>query len=261
MGYPELHGQTALVTGAARGIGAAVVRSLAEQGTRVLACDIDGEGVRHLAAELDGARGAVHPHAVDVTDAPAVERLVERSESEYGPLDALINVAGILNTDDLVKLDTGEWRAVFDVNTHGVFHVSRAVAERMIPRSRGSIVTVASNAAQVPRARMGAYAASKAASAMFTRCLGLELAEYGIRCNVIGPGSTDTPMLRSMWRTEQDRRATLHGSLENHRIGIPLGRIARPEDVADAVLFLVSDRARHITMQNLHVDGGAALGA
>ncbi|MFE6450654.1 2,3-dihydro-2,3-dihydroxybenzoate dehydrogenase [Nocardiopsis dassonvillei] len=261
MGYTELDGRVALVTGAARGIGAAVVHALAGQGTNTVACDIDGEGVERMAAELGAERGGVHPHAVDITDARAVERLVNRAEAEHGPIDVLVNVAGVLNTDDLVKLDTVQWKAVFDVNTHGVFHVSRAVAAQMIPRGRGSIVTVASNAAQVPRMRMGAYAASKAASAMFTRCLGLELAEHGIRCNVIGPGSTDTPMLRSMWHDERDRQATLVGSTETYRVGIPLGRLALPEDVADAVLFLVSDRARHITMQNLHVDGGAALGA
>ncbi|GAA4947656.1 2,3-dihydro-2,3-dihydroxybenzoate dehydrogenase [Streptomonospora halophila] len=261
MRYAELSGRVALVTGAGRGIGAAVARGLAEQGARVVACDVDAAGLRRLSGEAAADTGRIHPHTVDVTDADDTERLVNHVEAEYGPIDVLANVAGVLRTDDLVKLDTADWRAVFDVNTHGVFHVSRAVAGRMVSRGRGSIITVASNAARVPRAGMGAYAASKAASAMFTRCLGLELAEHGIRCNIVSPGSTDTPMLRSMWHDERDREATLKGSLERHRIGIPLQRLARPEDIADAVLFLVSDRARHITMQDLQIDGGAALGA
>jgi 2,3-dihydro-2,3-dihydroxybenzoate dehydrogenase len=108
---------------------------------------------------------------------------------------------------------------------------------------------------------MAAYCASKAASALFTKCLGLELAEFGVRCNVVSPGSTDTPMLHSMWTDDSGADATLDGSLSAYRVGIPLGKLARPEDVAHAVAFLASDAAGHITMHDLCVDGGAALGA
>jgi 2,3-dihydro-2,3-dihydroxybenzoate dehydrogenase len=107
---------------------------------------------------------------------------------------------------------------------------------------------------------MSAYAASKAAAVAFTRCLGLEVARYGIRCNVVAPGSTDTPMLHSMWRDETGRARTIGGQLETYRVGIPLGRLARPSDVADAVAFLLSDQAAQITMHTLTVDGGATLG-
>jgi 2,3-dihydro-2,3-dihydroxybenzoate dehydrogenase len=149
------------------------------------------------------------------------------------------------------------WDRMFAVNTTGVFLVSRAVARRMLPRATGSIVTVASNAAGVPRAGMAAYGASKAAAASFTRSLGLELAPHGIRCNVVAPGSTDTPMLRELG-PDADRRV-IAGDPDSFKAGIPLGRIAAPDDVADAVRFLVSDRARHITMHDLYVDGGATL--
>jgi 2,3-dihydro-2,3-dihydroxybenzoate dehydrogenase len=120
---------------------------------------------------------------------------------------------------------------------------------------------VASNAAGVPRAEMAAYAASKAAAAHFTRCLGLELAPRGIRCNVVAPGSTDTAMLRSMWAEGQGAQSTIDGSPQHYKIGIPLRKLAQPEEVAEAVLFLASNRASHITMQDLYVDGGAALRA
>lgn len=130
----------------------------------------------------------------------------------------------------------------------------------MKERRAGTIVTVSSNAAFVPRVGMAAYASSKAAATAFTKCLGLELAEFGIRCNVVSPGSTDTPMLRGMWKTDSDRSVTIDGSLGSYRAGIPLGKLARPEDVADAVAFLVSDRAGHITMHDMCVDGGATLG-
>jgi 2,3-dihydro-2,3-dihydroxybenzoate dehydrogenase len=108
---------------------------------------------------------------------------------------------------------------------------------------------------------MAAYCASKAASAMFTRCLGLELASYGVRCNVVSPGSTETSMLHALWHDESGRAATLGGSPADFRLGIPLGRIAAPEDIAEAVTFLASARARHITMHDLRVDGGATLGS
>ncbi|MQA98651.1 MAG: SDR family oxidoreductase, partial [Streptosporangiales bacterium] len=121
---------------------------------------------------------------------------------------------------------------------------------------------VASNAGGVPRSGMAAYAASKAAAAQFTRCLGLEVGAYGIRCNIVAPGSTDTPMLRSLWPDPEDpagAAGTIDGDPSAYRVGIPLRRIATPEDVAAAVAFLVSPHSRHITLQELYVDGGAAL--
>jgi 2,3-dihydro-2,3-dihydroxybenzoate dehydrogenase len=149
----------------------------------------------------------------------------------------------------------------FAVNTHGVFHLSRAVASHMQGRRSGSIVTVGSNAASVPRTQMAAYAASKAAAHQFTLCLGLELAPLDIRCNLVAPGSTDTPMQRQLWTDAHAAERIVRGSLESFRTGIPLGRIAAPTDVAEAVLFLLSHAARHVTLHTLTVDGGATLGA
>jgi 2,3-dihydro-2,3-dihydroxybenzoate dehydrogenase len=167
----------------------------------------------------------------------------------------VLHVGPVLDTTD------DDWSGVFDVNAGGVFRVSRAVAAYMVERRRGAIITVASNAAGVPRMQMAAYAASKAAAAHFTRCLGLELAGSGVRCNVVSPGSTDTEMQRRMWTTPDDAIRTVAGRPDLFKVGIPLGRIADPDDIAAAVLFLASDQARHITMQDLYVDGGAALRA
>jgi 2,3-dihydro-2,3-dihydroxybenzoate dehydrogenase len=230
--------RVALVTGAARGIGAAVARSLAGLGARVAAVDLDG------------------PYRADVADAAAVERVFDAVEHDLGPVDIAVNVAGILRTGDATGLSDADWAALFAVNATGVFHVSRAAARRMVPRRRGVIITVGSNAAGVPRAGMAAYAASKAAAAHFTRSLGLELAPRGIRCNVVAPGSTDTDMQRAMAGA-----TPVTGDPAAFKVGIPLGRLAAPEDVADAVTFLVSDRARHITLHDLYVDGGATLRA
>ncbi|GGM15554.1 2,3-dihydro-2,3-dihydroxybenzoate dehydrogenase [Streptomyces fumigatiscleroticus] len=257
----SLAGRLALVTGASRGIGEAVVTALAEQGARVVATDVLPEGLRAL-ARTHGDQVVARP--LDVTDSAAVESLVDTVERELGPLDIAVNVAGILRHADVAELGDEDWRATFAVNTDGVFHVSRATTRRMAERGHGALVTVASNAAGIPRAGLSAYAASKAAAVMFTKCLGLEVAARGVRCNTVSPGSTLTDMQRALWtagdETEAARRV-IEGDLAAHRTGIPLGRIADPADIADAVVFLVSDRARHITMHDLYVDGGATLRA
>ncbi|MBW4716873.1 2,3-dihydro-2,3-dihydroxybenzoate dehydrogenase [Saccharothrix obliqua] len=237
-------GRVALVTGAGRGIGAAVAAALTEAGAIVAGVDLKGAA-----------------HEADVSDVDSVEEVVDHVERVLGPISILVNVAGVLRMGRILDTTDEDWRRTFAVNTDGVFHVSRAVARRMAPRRAGVIVTVGSNASGVPRADMGAYAASKAATTMFTRCLGLELAEHGIRCNVVSPGSTDTEMQRALWTDDEGPARVIAGDPAGFRVGIPLGRIADPADIADAVLFLVSDRARHITMQNLYVDGGATLRA
>jgi 2,3-dihydro-2,3-dihydroxybenzoate dehydrogenase len=255
----EFMNKTAVVTGAAQGIGAAVVRALAERGARVAALDTNADGLAILAAELGGP---VTPFPTDVRDSAAVEETIDRIERDLGPIDILVNVAGILRMNSVASLTDDDWAATFAVNTTGVFNISRAVTRRMVPRRSGVVVTVGSNAATTPRMRMAAYAASKAASAQFTKCLGLELAQYGIRCNVVSPGSTDTAMQRQLWTdAAAGAESVIRGDLETHRLGIPLARLADPSDIADAVVFLASDRARHITMHDLRVDGGATPGA
>lgn len=260
----ELAGRIALVTGAGRGIGEAVVAGLVGHGAAVLATDAAEDGLTALADKY-GAQVTVRP--LDVTDPAAVEALVAEAEQALGPLDIVVSVAGILRRSDVVDLTDEDWRATFAVNADGVFHVSRSAARRMTGRGRGSIVTVASNAAGIPRAGLSAYAASKAAAVMFTKCLGLEVAAHGVRCNTVSPGSTLTEMQRALWSASgaadesAAARGVVEGDLAAYRTGIPLGRLADPADVADAVLFLVSDRARHITMHDLYVDGGATLRA
>jgi 2,3-dihydro-2,3-dihydroxybenzoate dehydrogenase len=222
--------------------------------------DLDSTGLHHVVSTLPGP-GRHVGYPADVRDPAAVAAVVDRVETELGPIGILVNVAGVLRTGPALDISDDDWAAVFAVNTSGVFHACRAVGRRMAIRGMGCIVTVASNAAGVPRARMSAYAASKAAAAHFTRCLALELAPRGIRCNIVAPGSTDTAMLRSMWPDGQGAQSVIDGAPELYKVGIPLQKLAQPAEVAEAVLFLASDRASHITMQDLYVDGGAALGA
>lgn len=250
----------AVVTGAAGGIGAEIGRALVAGGVPVALLDRDIVALWKLAAALDDSGERVLAVATDVTDSADVDAAIDKVEAELGPVAHLVNAAGVLRSGPADELTDEEWDTTFAVNASGVFHVSRAVARVMVPRGRGSIVTVASNAALTPRMGMSAYAASKAASAMFTKCLGLELAGHGIRCNVVAPGSTRTPMLTAL-QGDAAERASIEGVPDAYRIGIPLGRIAEPSHIADAVLFLLSERAAHITMHELTVDGGAALGA
>jgi 2,3-dihydro-2,3-dihydroxybenzoate dehydrogenase len=246
-----LSGRIALVTGAAGGIGAAVVRQLRDEGARVVATDLAAPEL----AEDENLWSAT----LDVTDAAAVESLVAEVEERWGAIDLGASVAGVLQTGLVADMPDADWHRTFAVNAHGVFHFGRALARRMEPRGRGSIVVVSSNAAGVPRHAMAAYAASKAAATMFTRCLGLELAPAGIRCNIVAPGSTLTPMQTGMWADEHGAERVIAGLPEQFKAGIPLGKLATPDDVADSVVFLLSDRAAHITMADLYVDGGATL--
>jgi 2,3-dihydro-2,3-dihydroxybenzoate dehydrogenase len=249
-----LSGRLALVTGAGGGIGAAVVRLLVEEGARVVATDLPSTALSGLAF-LNGVR--VEP--LDVSDGAAVEALFDRIEAEDGPIDFVASVAGVLSNATVDQTSDAEWRRVFAVNTDGVFHLGRAASRRMGERGRGGFVTVSSNAAGVPRHAMAAYAASKAAATMFTRCLGLELGPRGVRCNIVAPGSTLTPMQTGMWADEDGAARVIDGSPATFKAGIPLRKLATPEDIAEAVVFLLSDRAAHITMTDLYVDGGATL--
>jgi len=251
-------GRIAFVTGAAGGIGAAVTRMLRDSGATVVATDREAPDV--AGAGIGGAP-TIHGHALDVADAAAVDALVARVESELGPIDLGVNVAGVLSTASVLDLGADEWRRTFAVNADGVFHVSQALARAMAPRRRGAMVTVSSNAAGIPRQNMAAYAASKAAATMFVRCLGLELAPLGIRCNIVAPGSTRTPMQTGMWTDAGGEGRTIAGTLETFKSGIPLGKLAEPDDIANAVMFLLSEQAGHIAMSDLYVDGGATLRA
>ncbi|MEK5115047.1 2,3-dihydro-2,3-dihydroxybenzoate dehydrogenase [Bacillus sp. FSL R5-0677] len=256
----ELKGKIAIVTGAAQGIGEAVVRTLAKQGVSIAAIDNNAELLYKMTNELNILNGHVIAFPADVRDRTNIDKIVEKVEATMGPIDILVNVAGILRVGSIETLSDEDWHSTFEVNTTGVFYVSRAVIKYMKSRKTGAIVTVGSNAANVPRIGMSAYAASKAAVTSFTKSMALELAEYNIRCNIVSPGSTETEMQRAMWEGDNDIEMVISGSLDKYKLGIPLKKLAKPSDIAEAVLFLISDQSAHITMHNLCVDGGATLG-
>lgn len=251
MAVPGVSGKTVLITGAAGGIGTATARAFAEAGANVVLTDIGP-------APSDSQWDAVGVYVqADVTDPEAVAGLFDRAQGLHGQVDAVVHTAGVLTTGPVSELTDSEWDRVLTVNATGTMVVTRA-ASRVL-RGPASITVVSSNAGAAPRAGMAAYAASKAAATAFVRSLGLELGPLGIRCNVISPGSTDTSMLRGMWDTPDGPAATIAGSPESFRLGIPLGRIAEASEIAGCAVFLASDAARHITLHDLRVDGGATL--
>lgn len=251
----DFSGQRVWVTGAASGIGQAIAGAFAAAGALVTALDIN---------PADSLPGCFQQR-LDVTDAQQVAITCERLLAEQGGVDVLVNAAGVLRVGTLDRLTAADWHKCMAVNAAGVFHLLSTLTPVFRTQRRGAVVTVASNAAHVPRMGMAAYCASKAAVRSLTQCAGLELAPYGVRCNLVSPGSTDTPMLHGMFADADIRQRSIStliaGLPEQYKAGIPLQKIATPQDIANAVLFLASDMASHITMQDIVVDGGATLAA
>lgn len=240
-----------LVTGARGGIGSAVSEQL------------HGLGYEVVGVDLPSARSAtVVPGEqidLDVTDAEAVAAVIG-SIGESGPLHAVVHAAGVLLARSALDVSLEEVSRVTAINYLGTVAVMTAAARTMIEQdargegNRRCLLTVASNSGRLPRAGMAAYAASKAAAAHFTRSLGLELARHGIRCAVVSPGTTNTRMLDGM----PAGCDPVVGDPDLYRTGIPLGRIAQPQDVAAVVSFLLSPAASHLTLTDIAVDGGAS---
>lgn len=251
----DLASRTALVTGAAHGIGRAVCVELARRGASVWAADVLEEGARTTAAEVERAGGRCRPRRLDVTDETGVRALVE----EIGPVDILVNVAGGVlgqTARPIDEVSAAEWEAILAVNLSGAFTCCRAVVPGMKERRHGRIVTISSGAGRsVSLTGIQAYASAKAGQIGLTRQLAHELGPFGITVNSVAPGFVlSNPATRVQWESYGEAgQAALVES-------IPLRRLGTPEDIAFAVLYFVSDEAAWCTGQTLSVDGGRWLG-
>lgn len=246
-----------IITGAAGGIGLAICEALLAQQHQVWAVDVDIGPLQELAIQYPQH---LHRVALDVSDFKSVNAWLTPVLASHR-IDELVCAAGVLQMGYVHELSPAAWQRTFAINTEGVFNLCQPLAAHMRAQRQGAIVIISSNAASTPRSNMSAYAASKAATTHFARCLALELAPFGIRVNSVSPGSTDTPMQQSMWQMGSSKDTVIYGSATDFRLGIPLQKIATPADIAQGVLFLLSDAASHICMHDLRIDGGATLDA
>jgi NAD(P)-dependent dehydrogenase (short-subunit alcohol dehydrogenase family) len=245
----SLEGRCALVTGAARGIGFSIAKSLCERGMKVALNDVDPEGAARAAGELASLGHRCLPCPGDVTRAADVASIVGRAEKELGPLWLLVNNAGTFHSAPTADFPEEAWDREFAVDVKAAFLCSKAALSTMIPRRAGRIIVISSIAGLIVRTRQIAYCAAKAAAIHFARCLAVEMAPHGITVNCICPGMTDSEMLRKS-------AASRGAGLSDYEAMIPAGRLAKGEDHASAVLWLASDEAGHVTGQVLSVDGG-----
>jgi NAD(P)-dependent dehydrogenase (short-subunit alcohol dehydrogenase family) len=242
-------GKTVVVTGAGQGIGRAVAFAFARAGAAVVLADIDRDAGRDAGAELQEEGAAALFCACDVAEPAAVEAMVAAAQERFGGIDVLINNAGI-GGGGILTGDLGAWERVLRVNLTGAYLCARAVAPSMAARGGGAIVNIASTRALMSEADGEPYAASKGGLLALTHALAVSCARQGIRVNAISPGWIDT----SAWRRRGERRpATLRP--EDH-LQHPAGRVGRPEDIAEACLYLAGPQAGFVTGQNLVVDGG-----
>jgi 2,3-dihydro-2,3-dihydroxybenzoate dehydrogenase len=257
-------GRVAMITGAGSGIGRATATAFARAGARVALCDVAPAALASTAEELGQLGHAPLSFELDVTDRARVDAVVADIVRTCGTLDILFNSAGVLRRPmPLIDLPEGLWDLHWDVNLMGTILCAQAAAREMVTRRYGRIINVASIAADLPRMNLGHYCVSKAGVRMFTKCLALELADQGVTVNALGPGPTDTPMVRGRAQDEASLKAAhdfaVLGAPEVFRLGIPTGHINTPEDQAAAVLFLASEEAAQITGHILYVDGMAKL--
>jgi 3-oxoacyl-[acyl-carrier protein] reductase len=249
----KLKDQVAIVTGGSRGIGRAIVNALAAEGAKVaLVYRGSKEAADATVQAITKSGGTAVAYQVDVTDPKAAQECVEAVEKQWGPVNILVNNAGVIHDDLFVRLEPDNWNKVLATNLGGTYNFCKAVAYGMMKQRKGRIINVSSVAADHVNMGQTNYAASKGAINSFTRALAVELASRGVTVNAIAPGFIDTDMSAAVRNKAGDMIEKKY---------IPMKRIGKPEEIAKVALFLASEDASYITGQVLTVDGGLSLGS
>jgi NAD(P)-dependent dehydrogenase (short-subunit alcohol dehydrogenase family) len=255
----DLSGRVALVTGSAGGIGRAIAFALAENGATIAVNDLNPKG-EETCREIEEQGGKAHFFAADVGDSNSVNAMVAAVEKDLGPIDVLVNNAGVnvgagKARRPVYEFTDEEWHRITRIDLDGVFYCSRVVSAGMVRRRRGAIVNIGSVLGLIPIRLQCAFSAAKAGMLNFTRSHALEVGQFGVRVNGIAPGSILTEGTKNLFYNEEAKR--LSESLISH---IPLGKPGETKDIANAVLYLVSDEASYVTGHVLVVDGGWTAG-
>ena len=251
----DLEGRIVFVTGAAGGIGKEICKRFAEEGSIVIATDLDALLLKDLKSKLKGLKGSVQTHELNITDALAVESVVSKVLEENGKIDALINNAGWDYAAPFVETDPNLWQKLININLMGPLNLQKAVLPSMINSGSGKIVNIASDAGRVGSSGESVYSACKGGIIAFSKTLAREQARNGIIVNTVCPGPTDTPLLQSFVGNSEFSKKIYDGL----KRAIPLKRIGQPEDLPGIVAFLASSDANFITGQTISVSGGLTM--
>jgi len=244
-----LNEKIAIVTGAGRGIGRGIVEKLAAIGARVVISDIDQGSAQETARAIGGLTVGLR---VDVTSKVSVEAMVKEVMEHFGHVDVLVNNAGWDKVGPFLESDEPDWEKVIAINLYGMLHCCKAVLPVMVAQGSGKVVNIGSDAGRVGSSGEAVYSATKGGVIAFTKTLAREMARYKINVNCVCPGPADTPLFAELGQDQPRLREALEKA-------IPWRRLARPEDIANAVAFLVSDEAEFITGQTLSVSGGLTM--
>lgn len=242
-----LQGKTAIVTGAARGLGAATARRLAHEGANVVIADLNSDSANALAESLRSEGGNALGVAADITNAHDVDRLVQETTRAFGGIHILVNNAGITRDNYLVKMSEDDWDLIMNVMLKGAFLTTRAVMPAMIEQHWGRVINISSRA-HFGNPTQSNYSAAKAGLIGMTKALSMEQGRYGITVNAVAPGFIDTEMVQSLPTYETIKERAIQAQ--------PVKRIGRPDDVANTVVFLASECASFISGEVVHVTGG-----
>jgi 2-hydroxycyclohexanecarboxyl-CoA dehydrogenase len=248
-------GRVALVTGGARGIGAAIARGLADDGLAVAIADLRLAEARQLVSEIEAANGKTLAVELDVTNSESVSAAVAATRERFGQIDVLVNNAGWDELKPFLDTDEEFWDRVIEVNFKGALRLTRQVLPEMVERRWGRVVNIGSDAGRVGSSLESVYSGAKGGIIAFTKTVAREVARSGVTANVVCPGPTDTPFLRETAASQQDAQAVLASMTR----GVPMKRLAQPEEIAAAVRFFADSSAGFVTGQTLSVSGGLTM--